>query len=201
VDCGHGARDPGFVIDGVKEKDINLQVGLKTAKILKEHGYNVFLTRKKDKYVSLDTRTTQTNKKNIDLFVSVHSNADKDSKISGIETFCVQPSLFKKEMKVMKHTEYKTHKTDTRALHYKSRKLAEAVQQNILSQARKHHKEVRDRKVRYKPTQVLMGLEVPGVLVELGFLSHPTERRLLQSEEYQKALARGIYKGIETFLQ
>ena len=46
-----------------------------------------------------------------------------------------------------------------------------------------------------------MGLEVPAVLVELGFLSHPQERRLLQSPKYQKALAHGIYRGIETFLQ
>lgn len=101
----------------------------------------------------------------------------------------------------MKTHEHKIHVADKRALHYKSRKLAEAVQAQVLTHARQHNKQVVDRKVKYKPAQVLMGLEIPAVLVELGFLSHPQERRLLQSPKYQKALARGIYRGIETFLQ
>lgn len=202
MDCGHGERDPGFVVGDVKEKDINLQIGLKTATILKKNGYNVFLTRDKDEFLSLDTRTTQTNKQpNIDLFVSVHSNADKDSKISGIETFCVQPALFKQELKVMNADDYKTRMAKTRALHARSRKLAQAVQEQVVRSARLHNKKVVDRKVKYKAAQILMGVEIPAILIELGFLSHPQERRLLQSDQYQKALAHGIYQGIKTFLQ
>lgn len=178
-----------------------MQIGLKTAKILEQNGYNVFLTRNKDEYVSLDTRTTLTNKEPIDLFVSLHTNADKDNKIGGIETFCVQPSLFKQEFKKMRAYDHQLLTKETRALHYKSRKLAEAIQSKVLEQARSHNNKVVDRKVKYRPVQVLMGLEIPAILIELGFLSHPHERRLLQSSDYQKALARGIYKGIETFLQ
>ncbi|MFT6765832.1 MAG: N-acetylmuramoyl-L-alanine amidase [Alteromonas naphthalenivorans] len=147
-------------------------------------------------------RTTQTNKQpKIDLFVSIHANAAKSPKISGIETFCMQPSLFKQELKIMNKHEHTRHTASTRALHGKSRKLAMAVQSHVLTHARKHNKQVVDRKVKYSPAQVLMGLEAPAVLVELGFLSHPGERKLLQSDTYQKSLAQGIYKGIETFLQ
>lgn len=202
MDCGHGKHDPGFVVGNVKEKDINLQIGLKTAQVLKQKGYDVFLTRDKDTFLALDMRTTQTNKQpKIDLFVSIHTNADQSQKTSGIETFCVQPSLFKHELKVMNTNDHKTHKVETRTLHSKSRKLAMAVQAQLLTHARQHNKQVVDRKVKYQPAQVLMGLESPAILVELGFLSHPGERRLLQSDSYQKSLAQGIYKGIETFLQ
>lgn len=152
--------------------------------------------------MALDTRTTHTNKQpHIDLFVSVHANADKSTKTAGIETFCMQPSLFKSEFKNMHAKDYKMLTEKTRSLHYKSRKLAESVQGQLLGQARLYNKQVVDRKVKYKPAQVLMGLEVPAILVELGFLSHPQERQLLQSDNYQKALAHGIYKGIRTFLQ
>lgn len=189
-------------MNGIKEKDINLQIGLKAAAMLKKNGYNVFLTRDKDAYLALDARTAEINRRpHIDLFVSLHTNADKDIKIAGIETFCVQPALFKNELKVMKFHEHKSYTKETRTLHYQSRKLAEAVQKQLLTSAREHNKHVIDRKVKYKPIQVLMGLEIPAVLIELGFLSHPYERTLLQSEKYQKALAHGIYKGIETFLQ
>ena len=191
------------MIGTVKEKDINLKIGLKTAQVLKEQGYNVFLTQDdKDRYIALDMRTTQTNKQpNIDLFVSIHTNADGSNKTSGIETFCVQPSLFKQELKIMNSEEHKAYILGMRSLHNKSKKLADLVQHNVLASARQHNKQVRDRKVKYKPAQVLMGLEVPAVLVELGFLSHPQERKLLQSDSYQQSLAQGIYKGIERFLQ
>lgn len=202
VDCGHGDRDPGFVIGSVQEKDINLQVGLKTAQVLKEKGYNVFLTRDKDTYLALDARTTKVNAKpHIDLFISLHANASKDTKISGIETFCVQPSLFTSQFSKSHASERDAYHEYVRSVHAKSKKLADAVQQGLLAHARKHNNKVVDRKVKYSPAQVLMGLEVPAVLVELGFLSHTRERALLQSSVYQNALAVGICKGIENFLQ
>lgn len=101
----------------------------------------------------------------------------------------------------MKEEEHKIYTANKRALHAQSRKLAQAVQAEVLNAARSHNKTVVDRKVKYKVSQVLMGVEIPAILIELGFLSHPQERRLLQSDKYQKALAHGIYKGIKTFLQ
>ena len=108
--------------------------------------------------------------------MSIHANADKNTKTAGIETFCVQPSLFKSEFKNISVKDYKVLTKETRTLHFKSRKLAEAVQENLLSYARKHNKQVVDRKVKYKPAQVLMGLEVPAVLVELGFFCKSVTR-------------------------
>lgn len=101
----------------------------------------------------------------------------------------------------MKDQEHKVYTANKRALHARSRKLAQAVQAEVLNAARPHNKNVVDRKVKYKAAQVLSGVEIPAILIELGFLSHPEERRLLQSSDYQKALAHGIYKGIKTFLQ
>lgn len=202
IDCGHGDKDPGFVLGSLKEKDINLQIGLKTARLLEKNGYEVFLTRDDDTYLRLDHRTSQTNKqKGIDLFVSIHTNASGNKKISGIETFCVQPKLFEHQLAMMdKHVakELQQHKNQ---LHKQSRKLAMAVQESLLAKARQHNKNVIDRKVKFKPAQVLLGTESPSILVELGFLSHPKEGSLLQTNDYQKSLAQGIYQGIVKFLQ
>jgi N-acetylmuramoyl-L-alanine amidase len=202
IDCGHGDKDPGFVTGTVKEKNINLQIGLKTAGLLKKNGYNVFLTRDNDTYLRLDTRTTQTNlEPDVDLFVSIHANATDHKHISGVETFCVQPSLFKQEFAMMDSQVSGSIAVHEKKLHAQSRKLAMAIQEGVLHKARKHNKQVVDRKVKFKPAQVLMGTEVPSVLVELGFLSHAKEGRLLQLDDYQKSLAQGIFNGIEKFLK
>lgn len=201
IDCGHGAKDPGFVIGNVKEKDINLSVGLKTAYLLEKNGYDVFLTREKDEFLSLDSRTTQTNyEQDIDLLVSIHTNASKHKSVSGIETFCMHPTLLKHEFEVVDKQSAKAIKEHKHELCQQSKKLANAIQKKILEAARFHNKTVVDRKVRHKTIQVLMGTEVPSVLIELGFLSHDKERAFLQSDEYQNSLAQGLFEGIRTFL-
>lgn len=202
IDCGHGDKDPGYVNGSVKEKNINLQVGLKTADLLEKNGYDVFLTRNDDTYLRLDMRTTQTNQQSdIDLFVSIHANAASQKNISGIETFCVKSSLFKNEFEMMDRQVSDSIASHNSTLHSQSQKLAMAIQENVLQKARRHNKKVVDRKVKFKPAQVLMGTQVPSILIELGFLSHAKEGRLLQSDVYQKSLAQGIYNGIEKFLR
>lgn len=201
IDCGHGDKDPGFVVHGVKEKDINLSVGLKTARLLEDNGYDVFLTRDSDEFLRLDARTTETNRQaDIDLFVSIHTNASKHKNVSGVETFCMHPTLLKHEFGVVNKKLNKAIQKHQHDLCDQSKKLAHAIQKNVLTAAKDHNNAIVDRKVRHKTIQVLMGTEVPSVLIELGFLSHEKERCLLQSEAYQDSLAQGLFKGISTFL-
>jgi len=95
IDPGHGGRDYGAPgrIKGVHEKKIVLQIGQKLAKkIRKEIKCEVLLTRKNDKFLTLEERTAIANTKNADLFISIHTNANRDRRVSGIQTFFLSPA-------------------------------------------------------------------------------------------------------------
>ena len=207
LDCGHGDYDPGFVRGNLREKDINLAIGLKTMKALKKAGFEVFMTRDDDSFLALDHRTTQTNHKDVDLFISIHTNANSTTDVSGIETFCIQPSLFvEKFKKLHKHDHLLAQYAKTQMI--KSEKLARLVHTSVLGHAKKQNPYVVDRKVKFNTAQVLLGTEVPSILLELGFLSHHSkgdeyrsESKLLQSDTYQNFLAEGISAGIKEFFK
>ncbi|WP_258083991.1 N-acetylmuramoyl-L-alanine amidase [Thermococcus thermotolerans] len=86
VDAGHGGTDPGAVANGVQEKDINLAIALKVAKLLGEDGARVVLTRDGDYYVSLSSRVSIANSAGCDIFISIHANSGPTS-ASGFEVY------------------------------------------------------------------------------------------------------------------
>ena len=94
VDCGHGGSDAGATCYAVQEKDISLGVGLRLAKLLKNNGVQVGLSRDTDVTVALDQRTRLAHEQRADLFVSIHANAAINKTQSGIETYCLDSSLF-----------------------------------------------------------------------------------------------------------
>lgn len=202
LDFGHGGTDLGKVgCFAIKEKDITLTVGMKVAQLLQEQGLVVFLTRNADRFVSLEERTTFANKVNADLFVSIHANGAPSPAASGIETFCLVPSLFnkgvcahieKKIAHVMQHLE---------TLRYqKSAMLADSLHASVLASARHEYGSIPDRKVKKAISQVLLGSEMPAALVEIGFLSNSHEAALLNSPSYQTLIAQGICNGILSYL-
>lgn len=87
VDPGHGGTDPGTVANGVEEKNINLAVAMKVAKLLEEDGAKVVLTRNGDYYVSLSDRVKIANSAGRDIFMSTHANAASDTSASGFEVY------------------------------------------------------------------------------------------------------------------
>lgn len=201
VDCGHGGRDPGFINDQVQEKEINWQIGEQVAQLLKKKGYDVCLTRNGDEYLALDERTAKIRSCNSpQALISIHTNAAHHPHISGIETFCHIPDLFNThfvhtaDQNLLQHAQ-----TVDAALHNQSYQLAQLVHKKVVDCAKKQQPDVIDRKVKHKVTQLALGAEIPSVLVELGFLTHQKEQKLLQNKSYQRDLAQGICKGLDEF--
>lgn len=201
IDCGHGGKDSGTIgVNSIKEKDVNLTIGLQVAQLLKNQGFEVFLTRDKDITLALDERTIRANKTNADLFVSLHSNACCNKNVSGVETFCLKKNLFKKHTCLADNKTANSIKTVHDNLFKQSSVLASSLQKNVLASAKKYHKEVKDRKVKNAVAQVLLGTRMPSALIELGFISNKKEAHLLTDKKYQRFIAQGVCKGIADYL-
>ncbi len=217
IDAGHGGKDPGAVgYKKYREKIVVMQIAQKLKKILKSRGYKVYMTRDKDKFIKLSKRTAYANKKNADIFISIHANAvgKKDAhKVSGIECYFLSPSKSKRASRVAEK-ENKADMSDMNRYgkksflnflnHHKilaSNKLAIDLQRGMLGALNKKYKDVHDGGVREGPFWVLVGAQMPAVLVEVGFISHPKEAKRLVNQEYQNSLATGLAFGIERYFK
>ncbi len=212
LDAGHGGKDPGAVgYRKYREKIIVMQIVNRVKNILKKRGYNVHMTRSKDKFIKLSYRTKYANRKKADLFISIHANAAKSKKVNGIECYFLSKSRSSRASRVAA----KENSADISAMnkygkesflnflnHHKilaSNKLAIDLQRGILGSLNKHYKGVRDGGVREGPFWVLVGAQMPAVLVEVGFVSNPTEAKRLVDTKYQQRLATGLADGIERY--
>lgn len=215
IDAGHGGDDVGAVGPNKRyEKVVNLNVSKYLASILKQRGYKVYLTRDKDKFIKVMDRTILANEKNADLFLSIHTNAvpkEKANQISGIETFFLSPARSERAKRVAALE----NKSDIREMSASSKdvfleslnrpritashKFAIDVQAGLLQAARTKYKDTKDSGVREGPFWVLVGAQMPSILIELGYISHPEESRRLYEKSYQELLANGIANGIDSY--
>ncbi len=215
IDAGHGGKDPGAVgYRKYREKIVVFQIAKRLKTILKDRGYKVYMTRNSDKFIKLSNRTKYANKKNADIFISIHANAISGKhakKVHGIECYFLSPSRSKKAERIAA-LENSADMSDMNRYgkntflnflnHHKilaSNKLAIDLQRGMLGALRKKYKNVHDGGVREGPFWVLVGAQMPAVLVEVGFITHPTEARRLVNKEYQKRLATGLAFGIDRY--
>lgn len=217
LDAGHGGKDPGAVNPrNVYEKNIVLNIVKHTKNELVKKGFKVYLTRSKDHYLKLPQRTKYANAKNADIFVSVHANAvpkKNAHKAQGIETYFLSPARSERAKRVaalenkgdMSNMGWSSKSSLLTILNQSkitaSNKMAIDIQKNMLYALRnKYGKDaVKDGGVREGPFWVLVGAQMPAVLVEVGYISHPTEGRRIATTAYQKAIAKGIADGIESY--
>lgn len=215
LDAGHGADDVGAVGPNNRyEKVINLNVTKYVGAILKQRGYTVFLTRNNDTFIKVIDRTVLANEKNADLFISIHTNAvpkEKANEVDGIETFFLSPARNERAKRVAALE----NKTDIREMSASSKdvfleslnrpritashKFAIDIQAGILQSVRSKYKDVKDSGVREGPFWVLVGAQMPSILVELGYVSHPIESKRLYDKAYQQLLANGIANGVDSY--
>ena len=215
LDAGHGGDDVGAVGPNKRyEKVINLNVTKYLAAILKQRGYNVYLTRNSDFFIKVMDRTVLANEKNADLFMSIHTNAvppEKANEIDGIETFFLSPARNERAKRVAALE----NKSDIREMSNSSKdvfleslnrpritashKFAIDVQAGILQSTRSKYKDITDSGVREGPFWVLVGAQMPSILVELGYISHPVEGKRLYDKAYQQLLANGIANGVDSY--
>ncbi len=197
IDPGHGGTDCGATgHGGIQEKYVCLAIGTAVGDLLQERGCDVILTRNNDCTVALDQRTTHAHKHHADLFVSIHANYAADNRARGVETFCVQPRLLQSVSSDLSDMQKDSVAQVMNQRAYFSDCLAQSVQRHTCDAIESYHNESIDRKVKYSVSQVLLGAQMPAVLIEVGFVSHPSEAALLGDTVYQGRIARGICDGI-----
>ncbi|NPA50659.1 MAG: N-acetylmuramoyl-L-alanine amidase [Epsilonproteobacteria bacterium] len=224
LDPGHGGRDSGAISPynrRWKEKNLVLSIAKKVKRYLEGLGIKVRLTRNKDVKIPLLVRSRIANNLNADLFVSIHANSidsrRKYNKVYGIETYFLSKGskgkgralrVAARENSVLLNK--RDYKTKLLLLKYVfvgprivlSQKLAKDVHASMLGSIKSRFKRLRvkDNGVKSAPFFVLVGAQMPAILVEVGYLTNKREVKLLYNRAYQDALARGIAMGIVRFL-
>lgn len=216
IDAGHGGHDTGAIGGGKREKDLVLQISKRLEKQLRNLGYRVAMTRKDDRFLKLQQRTKIADKKNASIFISIHANSvpkRKRNKIHGVETFFLQNTRDAKSQRIAERENKAVLKGTTKLSRsvildsvlsgpkiVQSNKLAIDVQRRIITNLRKRYKGVKDGGVRHAPFWVLVGASRPSILVEVGYISHPNERKRLFMPRYQELIAKGIAEGVDIYL-
>lgn len=180
IDPGHGGTDPGAVSpNGVKEKDVNLQISLKTRNTLKNAGYNVLMTRDGDTYPTLEQRPDLANKNSADIFISIHANSVLNvPSANGIEILYAPSSTG-------------SHKEEGQQV------LAKVILDELIKATG-----ATNRNIKQRPNlAVLRGSNMPAILIEVGFLSNANEEKLITSNDYQNKIAAAIVRGIERYFK
>lgn len=217
IDAGHGGHDTGAIGGGKREKDLVLQIAKRVERHLKRMGYRVYLTRRTDRFLKLTQRTRIADRKNADIFVSIHANSvpkRKRNVAHGVETYFLQKSRDAKSQRIAARENAAVLKGAKDSLSKKiiidsvlngpkiieSNKLALDVQSRIIANLRAKYRGVKDGGVRPAPFWVLVGASRPSILVEVGYISNPRERRRLFTPDYQERIAKGIAEGIRRYL-
>ncbi len=174
IDPGHGGADVGATRAGIYEKDITLEVSKLLENYLKKQGVYTYLTRDKDKTVELNERSDFSNSISPDVFISVHVNSTVKEDIIGVETHWYHPQ---------------------------SLDFAKKVHAKIASSRNLSRWETKDRGLFQSKFYVINHTNAPAILVEIGFISNPNERRELVKEKRQEEIAKSIADGIMEYLK
>ena len=216
IDPGHGGRDygaPGY-LKGVHEKDIALQVARRLAKLVRQElKCEVFLTRNSDRFLTLEERTAIANTKNADLFISIHTNSHKDRRAYGIETYFLNLATDDDAIRVaaMENATSTKNISDLQTILYdlmqnakinESSRLAGNVQGSVVSYLkRRRYGRIKDKGVKQAPFYVLLGAQMPAILVETSFISNPRECKRLVNPLYQQRISEAIVIGIKKYIK
>jgi len=215
IDAGHGGKDTGAVApNGLREKDIVLDVALKVGAYVKENlGVHVIYTRDSDEFISLQGRGHLANKAGAKLFVSIHANAAPNRMAKGTETYFLglhksdaAKRVMDRENEVIQFEDDPTQyeRIDSRiavmqtlvqsAYMRQSQFLADLVENQFEERVGRT-----SRGVKQAGFYVLYGASMPSILVELGFISNPGEASFMSSADGQDYLASAIYRAIVAY--
>lgn len=169
IDPGHGGKDPGATGGGVQEKAVVLNVSKKIAAFLEAKGCTVMLTRETDVFIELSDRARMANAAKADLFVSIHCNSvGSNARVSGMEVY------------------HYTRASEA------AKRAARVIYDHLLPVCG-----LRGRGIKPQDFAVLRETAMPAVLVELGFISNPSDCRKLINFAWQERAAEAIAEGIK----
>lgn len=209
LDPGHGGFDKGAVYGSAEESKIVLMLGQKVKEFLELDNLTVKLTRSKDEFISLKQRVQLSKKQEGDLFVSLHANASTDQRAYGLEFF-MNPNRSATSFAPLAATRNDSDTTATPEEDEielsKSKDLAKILRDIKLNmQIQKSLKLTRTLQndlpgnIKQAPFYVLTQTQMPSVLIEVGFLSHPKDNKKLMNEEYRNDLASKIAESIKRY--
>jgi len=219
IDAGHGGKDPGCLGAYTKEKDVALNIALKTGKLISDNCPNVkvIYTRNTDVFVELYRRAKIANDNHADLFISFHCNASENKSAHGIDTWVM--GLHKSDANLavaraensamLKEKDYEQNyggfnpnspesavmfSLYSAAYLNNSILLADKVQKNLINTTH-----LRDRGVNQAGYWVLWAVSMPSILIEMGFLTNPTEEQYLSDEKHKQGIADAIYRAFVSY--
>lgn len=223
IDAGHGGNDPGAIGKNGKEKNINLNVALKLGRLIESGSPStrVVYTRQTDVFVPLHRRAEIANNAKADLFISIHTNsvASRNSQVKGTETYTLglhrtQENLdvAKKENSVILiEDNYKKQYAGFNPNSSESYIIFEFLQDKFMAQSVSFAKMIQrqfrqtagrtDKGVHQAGFLVLRETSMPSVLIELGYITNPSEEAYLLSESGASSLAQSIYQAFLTYKQ
>ncbi len=202
IDAGHGGSDPGAIFGNIEEKDITFSIAIELAEILRKNfDGRVILTRDGDRFLSLEERSAIANSVNCDAFLSLHVNSAKSKKAKGIEIFYFSRTFSKYALYVAsKENGVKLREEDMILFDIYSEEK-EIESKKLASKIKKYLSNINKlRTIEGAPFYVLAGTFCPAVLVEVGFITNPYDRKKLISKSYLKSIAHAISNGIIDFL-
>ena len=221
IDAGHGGHDAGALGTFSKEKNINLNVALAFGRLVENNcpGVNVIYTRKTDVFIPLHQRADIANRNKADLFISIHTNAlPKGAKAMGLETYTLGMHRASDNFDVAKREnsviliekDYKQHYEGFDPSSSESYIMFEFLQDKNMAQSVELAKMVQKRTcaaaarpnkgVKQAGFLVLRETSMPSCLIELGFISTPSEEQFLNSDEGIANIGRGIYQAFCDYL-
>ena len=216
VDAGHGGHDSGTLgPDGVKEKDVVLDVSLRLGKLLKKRlGADVIFTRDDDTFIPLETRTAIANKAQADLFISVHANSSPDPEARGVETYYLSFTSSADALEVAA----RENAVSQQSIHQLADLVRKIAMQDKIDESREFAADVecslytgltvgqsqnvglKDRGVKKAPFVVLIGANMPSILAEISFLTNPQDEGQLRDQAYRQRIAESLYLGIARYI-
>jgi N-acetylmuramoyl-L-alanine amidase len=214
IDAGHGGRDygaPGY-LKGVHEKHVVLKLARRLAKKIREKLHcEVIMTRTSDRYLTLEERTAIANTKNADLFISIHTNAARDRRAYGIETFFLNLATDDDAILVAARenatstkniSDLQTILSDLmqNAKINESSRLAVHVQKCMCKDLKKSYSRIKNKGVKQAPFYVLLGAQMPSILIETSFISNSRDCKRLVNSKYQDRMCDAIVNGIREYI-
>jgi len=208
IDPGHGGDETGARgSQGIVEKNITLSVARRLKAALETRlGVRVLLTREGDQTVPLDQRASLANNNKADLFLSLHANASVRPSVSGAEVFFLSLAEYGDEAQEAARAQSETLPVlggGNRDIEVVLWEMAQArhIEQSAafakaIEASLRERVPMSPRSLQQAPFRVLVGANMPAVLVEIGFLTNPQQEQRLASDDYQNALVQALVDGI-----
>ena len=214
IDAGHGGLDPGAVRYNYREKDITLLAAKELKSLLIKKGYKVYLTREKDKFISLKQRRQLAKKYKSDLFISLHVDSVKKKATRGTSIYTLSDKASDKVTAMLAERENKVDliagidikKVDNEVfsilldLQRRDTKNASSSFAEIyVDKIRKNGYRALKRPHRHAGFAVLKSPDIPSVLIELGFLSNPKDAKYLSDKKSRARVLKALLEAIDAY--